>query len=261
MIYASALGGAVAQRVNAVSSAASSGSATPVVSTTTTTITVTDEAAGAQAGVDIKPKPDQIKPQPTPPAPPATPSSTEMMGIEKSALYKIYPDNTVETIWNSKEENLYDILLNGDQIFLSTDGQGRIYRLNSDRKVTLLDQTNEGEVTRLLASGKSLIAATGTMGKLYRLGPELSPGGFYEAPVHDANSVARWGHLTWRSGSEGAGQIQFRTRTGNSSRPDKTWSDWSEPLTNAAGSAIVSPNARFIQWKANSAEHPPAWTP
>src|SRR5207249_9213643 len=53
------------------------------------------------------------------------------------------------------------------------------------------------------------------------------------------------GRLSWRS--QGAG-LQFRTRTGNSLRPDKTWSEWSDGLT-AAG-PVASPNARFIQWKA-----------
>ena len=42
----------------------------------------------------------------------------------------------------------------------------------------------------------------------------------------------------------------FRTRTGNSARPDKTWSDWSEPLSEPKGSVISSPNARFVQWQA-----------
>jgi hypothetical protein len=41
----------------------------------------------------------------------------------------------------------------------------------------------------------------------------------------------------------------FRTRSGNSARPDRTWSDWSGPLTASASSRITSPNARFIQWK------------
>jgi hypothetical protein len=44
--------------------------------------------------------------------------------------------------------------------------------------------------------------------------------------------------------------VAFRTRTGNSAKPDRTWSDWSAPLADAAGSHIPSPNARFIQWKA-----------
>jgi hypothetical protein len=66
--------------------------------------------------------------------------------------------------------------------------------------------------------------------------------------VHDAGTVARWGRLTWRG--DGA---SFRTRSGNSSRPDSTWSDWSEPITDAARSNITSPNARYIQWRAELA--------
>jgi hypothetical protein len=43
--------------------------------------------------------------------------------------------------------------------------------------------------------------------------------------------------------------VRFRTRTGNSAKPDRTWSEWSEPLSNPAGSRISSPNARYIAWK------------
>jgi hypothetical protein len=45
----------------------------------------------------------------------------------------------------------------------------------------------------------------------------------------------------------------FRTRSGNSARPDRTWSDWSGPLSDPAGSRITSPNARYIQWKTEMA--------
>ena len=34
-------------------------------------------------------------------------------GVEKSALYKINADNTVETLWSSKEENAYDLVVSG----------------------------------------------------------------------------------------------------------------------------------------------------
>src|SRR5439155_415626 len=41
--------------------------------------------------------------------------------------------------------------------------------------------------------------------------------------------------------------------SGNSAKADRTWSDWSEPLTNAAGARISSPNARYIEWKVEMA--------
>jgi hypothetical protein len=86
------------------------------------------------------------------------------------------------------------------------------------------------------------------MGKVFRLADAAGASGSYESPVHDSGSVARWGRISWRSA---AGKVQLETRSGNSARPDKTWSDWSDPLTNSQDSPIRSPNARYIQWRAS----------
>ena len=177
----------------------------------------------------------------------------DVSGVDKSAVYRINPDNTVETLWSSKEENVYDLLALEKQILFSTDQDGRIYGLAPDRRVTLVTQTNEGETTRLLAGEHSVLAATANMGRLYRLGETAGPSGSYEAPVHDSSTASRWGSISWRGDTPASSTVQFRTRSGNSAKPDRTWSDWSEPVTNAAGSRITSPNARYIQWKVEMA--------
>src|SRR6476659_2002344 len=115
---------------------------------------------------------------------PATPM-LEMPGVEKSALYEIRPDNTVETLWTSTEENAYDLVPSGDKILFSTDDHGRVYELAPDRKVTLLSQTGESEAIRLVKFGRETLVATSNMGKLYRLGEDQAASGTYEAPVHD----------------------------------------------------------------------------
>ena len=43
---------------------------------------------------------------PAPPAPRKEPALVEMSGVDKSAVYRINPDNTVETLWSSKDENV-----------------------------------------------------------------------------------------------------------------------------------------------------------
>ncbi len=245
-IYAAALGGSMTRRSLGGVTSAYGVPSSASVTTTSTTVTVE-----AQAGVELKPKADAAKPQAqTPVTPVQIPQIVDLGNTEKSAIYRINPDNTVESLWSSKDENVYDLLLSGGQITFSTDEHGRIYRLTPDRKVTLLVETDEGETSRLLSTPSGLLAATGDMGKLYRLAGEQGPAGSYESPVHDANSVARWGRLSWRAESPQASRIAFRTRSGNSARPDKTWSDWSEPLTDPAGAPVRSPNARYIQWKA-----------
>jgi hypothetical protein len=111
-------------------------------------------------------------------------------------------------------------------------------------------ETQQGETTRLLSSNNSVLAATGNMGRVFRLDETPGASGTYEAPVHDAGTAARWGSLSWRGEVASGASLQFRTRSGNSAKPDRTWSDWSEPLTNPASSRIPSPNARYVQWKA-----------
>lgn len=250
-VYAAALGGSIAKRLQSTQGQTSGSNVT--VTAPTTTITV--EAQETGPGPEVKP-PDPAKQAAPGAATPATQVTTQftpvtdVSGVEKSAVYRINPDNTVETLWSSKEENVYDLLALERELVFSTDENGRIYSLAPDRRVTLILETRQGETTRLLSANKSVLAATGNMGRIFRLGEIPGASGSYEAPVHDAGTAARWGSISWRGDATGGSRIQFRTRSGNSAKPDRTWSDWSEPLTNPAGSRVSSPNARYIEWKA-----------
>lgn len=252
-IYVAALGGSTAKRTGNVFGT-STGTGGTTLTAPTTTVTVTDSGTSTQAGPELKsPRPDTSKPPATQQPSAATVvqavSATDVAGVEKSAIYKIHPDNTVETMWSSKEENIYDIAALDNRLMFSTDLQGRIYRLAADRKAMLVAQTGEGEAMRLLNSPGGLLAATGNMGKVYRLLASGAAQGFFEAPVHDSNTVARWGRLSWHAEVPAGAKVAFRTRSGNSARPDTTWSEWSEPMANSAGSLIKSPNARYLQWR------------
>jgi hypothetical protein len=245
-VYAAALGGSVARS----SGVQNQGVTAPISVTVTappTSITVSDTSM--QAGPDLRPRADSARPaaQSGQAVTSLTSPLVEIPGVDKSALYKINSDSTVETLWSSKDENVYSMVVEPDGgIVFATDGQGRVYRLHPDRKATLVVETNEGEATRLVAAPGGILAATGDMGKLFRLDGSEGVSGTYESPVHDAGTVARWGRMSWRGP---AGKAGFFTRTGNSARPDKTWSDW-EPLADPPNSLVRSPNARYIQWRA-----------
>jgi hypothetical protein len=248
-VYAAALGGSVAKQAQAAAQAAQANAA--AVTAPGTTITVSVDAQ-ANPGAEIKPQEAKLQPPAAVAAPQVSSSFTPLVdtsGIEKSAVYRINPDNTVETLWSSKEENVYDLLALEKQILFSTDQNGRIYGLSPDRRVTLVTQTNEGETVRLLPADRSILAATGNMGRIFRLGETSGATGSYEAPVHDSGTASQWGSMSWRADLPPTCKITFRTRSGNSAKPDRTWSDWSEPLSNPTASQIASPNARYIQWK------------
>jgi len=248
-VYVAALGGSVSKRVQSATQASQGANGGDITNIGTTTITVEAQAA---PGGELKPPDAKAKPISTPVGPQVSTQFSpvvDVSGIEKSAVYRINPDNTVETLWSSKEENVYDLLALEKQLLFATDSNGRIYGLTPDRRVTLVAETQQGETTRLLPAEHSVLAATANMGRIYRLGEGPGSTGMYESPVHDSGTASRWGSLSWRAETPAGCALVFRTRSGNSGKPDRTWSEWSEPLTASAASRISSPNARYIQWK------------
>ncbi|MBY0503159.1 MAG: hypothetical protein K2X03_04580 [Bryobacteraceae bacterium] len=231
-LYVAALGGSLAKKT-----AAAANPNAPAVAGAPISITVTDDA---QAGLDLKPR--EAKPATATPAVTSTLLPTvEYAGVEKSAIYRILPDNTVETLWTSKEENVYDLLERDGALWFATDLQGRIYRRASGQ-VSLMAQTEQGETTRLFSVSGGLLAATANRGQLFRLTAEPVAQGQYESPVHDANTVAKWGRLMLSGASP-----RLEMRAGNTTRPDRTWSDWEAV---PASGKPASPAARYAQWRA-----------
>jgi sugar lactone lactonase YvrE len=256
-VYVAAMGGSVAQKQQ--SQAAPSGgadSSAPTISTTVTVTAASQNPTGQNASAQDTQQAVQLPQGGMGAAAPAGPLSAtsaiyEMTGVERSAVYRIAPDNTVETLWSSKEENVYDIALDGSGLLLATDRDGRVYRLDARGRANLLAQTEQGQATGVLPLENGFLAATGNEGKLFRFTPTLAATAIYESPVHDAQSVSRWGSLSWaaRGQAPASAGIRILTRAGNSFRPDNTWSDW-QAVDLAAGGRIQSPNARYLQWKA-----------
>jgi hypothetical protein len=251
-IYAAAMGGAVASRV-AGSSGTPSSAAPIAVASTPTVITVTAaKESGVPADVDsdqAAKTADQSKASTSSTSstvPTATPAVSEVAGVEKSAIYRIRADGVTETVRTSKDDNVYALLLEGNSLLFSTDDRGRIYRW-SDGRSSLVSEPGSGETTQLFQTGGDLYAAVSNAARLIRFGATGNTTGIYESQVHDATSVARWGHLQWHGSGSG---VVFRTRTGYSARPDGTWSPWSDPITDAGNALIKSPPARFIQFRA-----------
>lgn len=189
----------------------------------------------------------------TPPVP-----AIDFTSGTRSAIYRVAPDHTVETLWSSRDESAYDVLPSPGGALFSTDERGRIYYIDNQKQVTLLVSTNQEETTRLLRSKDHVLAATANFGKLFQLDTAAGTSGWYESPVKDTRSISRWGRLHWRAQMEPGAELQFFVRSGNSPNPDATWSEWAQtaPVKTAGGRTdlfdeqINSPAARYIQWKA-----------
>lgn len=255
-VFVAAMGGSVARRQQMPAmSAPGAESTAPTISTT---VTVTAAAEGLQQPVQLP----QSSADPTAVVTPPLSSSTalyEMTGVERAAVYRIAPDNMVETLWSSKEENVYDLVLDGDRLLVATDREGRIYALDLQGRASLLAQTGQGQTTRLLAgNGGGFLAATGNEGKLFRFQQNGAADAEYLSPVHDAQKVSRWGQMTWRARTDtanAASAVELQSRSGNAFRPDDTWSDWQALRADEGAWRIDSPNARYLQWRVQFKDH------
>jgi sugar lactone lactonase YvrE len=186
----------------------------------------------------------------TPQIPPFTPLQ---LGSGHGALIEIFPDSTAETIWSSGNESIFGLAVRNDHVLFTTDSNGRIFDLSAKpegEKLTILTETHESLATRLLFGGTDLYAATSNVAKLFRIGASPDHEGTFESPVKDTKFVSRWGVLAWRGDVPAGCSLQFYSRSGNSDRPDSTWSDWAGPYSSPNGDSLTNPPARYLQWKA-----------
>jgi hypothetical protein len=171
---------------------------------------------------------------------------------EKGAIFRILPDGISDVVWRTEDDLPYDLAVDQQsRIIVATGSEGRLFHASpAAMSATLLGRVGAQQVTAILPSrpGEYLFA-TANPGKLFRLSASRAARGTYESDVRDASTVASWGTISWRAHLNG-GQIEVSTRTGNTATPDDTWSDWSPPYRSAEGSTIVSPKARYLQWRA-----------
>ncbi|MGQ0763061.1 MAG: hypothetical protein ACT4OT_13755 [Acidobacteriota bacterium] len=196
---------------------------------TTTTTATTDETAATQQTQLAQPS-----------------RSRNDLNNVRSAVFRILNDGGTDIVWSSTSVTGFALLATRNGVLLGTSDKGRIYSITNDGRDTLLLQSPEGQISAMVARGSDVFAASSNQGKLFRYGEARVNEGTYESPVRDAKLTSTWGRVWWR----GQGPIQLQTRSGNSDKPDATWSDWSASYTDAAGAQITSPKARFVQWRA-----------
>lgn len=180
-------------------------------------------------------------------------ASSESRRTGRGAIYRVR-GATADLLWETGSETPYDVLPSSDgaTLLIATGGNGRLYEIDlrhSPAPVALVGRLDARQITQAArgANGDVVLAGSNP-GRLFRLETGAAAKGTFESEVRDAGSAARWGSVRWRAA--GPGSVQIATRSGNTSSPDDTWSDWSPPYGVADGSPITSPSARYIQWRA-----------
>lgn len=176
----------------------------------------------------------------------ASPPAASTSPARKSVIFRIPSAGLPEALWETSDV-VYDITT-GDagSILAATGPDGHIFSIRPNGTDILINGVDARQVTRMARSGERLLLATSNPGRVQSIGTALATPGVFLSAARDAKTSARWGSIRW----EATGPVALYTRTGNTDRPDDSWSDWSGPYATPGGTAIHSPAARYLQWKA-----------
>jgi hypothetical protein len=172
---------------------------------------------------------------------------------ERNSVYRIDRDGRVKDILVVENAFILCLTVNSsNNILVGTGNKARLFNISNDNSddTSLLYNFYESQVFDIISykDGVKYIA-TGNNANVYQLSSDYSDKGTYESAVHDASYISSWGCISWEGKTPSQTEIRLSTRTGNSRKPDITWSDWSEEHKRSDEKA-KSPPARFIQYRA-----------
>jgi hypothetical protein len=170
----------------------------------------------------------------------------------RSVVYRIVPDSSATTWWVAPQPMIFALAAAPGApagILAATGNRAALYRVERIAGATQLLAVPQGQVTALaVLPGGQVLAATSNPAVLWRVGPGPASRGELLSMALDARRIARFGRLQWQ-GEAGGSRVELATRSGNTEEPDTTWSAWAEVRGNGQGGAILSPPARYLQWR------------
>jgi hypothetical protein len=183
------------------------------------------------------------------------PAPKEPAGKELgSEIVAIAPDGFVEPAWVLSEETIYSLRydVKRDELFLSTGPRGRVYSWR-DRHLRLEKQTEQKQVVSAPAVADGFAAVTMNSAGVFRRKSGTGPrSGTYVSAVKDAGRLSLFSRLRFEGEVPKEASAVFSARSGNSEKPDGTWSPWIPIVPAGArpnGGTAVLPTCRFLQWK------------
>ncbi len=171
----------------------------------------------------------------------------------KGRIFRVTADGRTERVYEREHGHITSLeLLDDGTIVGGVGDDGLIVRVNPDRSSSTWIDVDERQVLGVHTAGGAPFFVTGDGAAVYRITDARPRDAIWQSKVLDARFSARWGELAWR----GDGSLLVSTRSGNTERPDETWSEWSSDLSQPG--PIRSPQARFLQIRARFERDPNA---
>lgn len=185
--------------------------------------------------------------------PPPEPRSTS-----SSEIVVVQPDGFVEPGWLFPEESIFSLRLDpGGALLVATGPRGRVYEWK-DRHVRLVASTGEKLTLAIPAAAPGFAVVTMGSPGILRPSTGRPATGTFTSAVKDGLRLSAFGRLRSEGSVPAGATLAFWVRTGNSEKPDATWSAWM-PVGPDGGAK--PPVARFFQWKAELTASPKGESP
>ncbi len=171
----------------------------------------------------------------------------------KGAVYRVDDDGRVEQLHALADGYFTALAREADGTLWEASGSnGRVYQVRADgaqRTVATALDLPERQVLFLELGGGDPVLGTGDAAAIYHLGPTPKEA-IYLSKTLDAQWPSRWGKVRF-----GGSAVELSTRSGNSQKPDATWSAWQalgavEPRGDGGSGRVQSPTGRFLQLRA-----------
>jgi hypothetical protein len=136
--------------------------------------------------------------------------------------------------------------------YVGTGSGGKVHTIDDNMVRTMLADTDSRQIGALAVRGKTKFIVGSDPAVYHSIDGEGGSGALWTSKALDAGMRATFGKLDFRSD----GTLELQTRSGNTAKPDKTWSAWSKSTSKAA--KVASPAARFLQVRARWSRDPAA---
>ena len=221
--------------------------ATTVPRRVTTGKTAPAKAGGMAKTLAVKKAPHTSK---RPPAyvPSTRPGSSGVSG--SNYVYRLAADGKVSVVLKMTGVAFLSMAWHQGALYAGSAGEGKVFRVLPEADMGSVASVDQPQALSLciLPSGK-LFVGTANDGRVYAGDSLRAMVGTYVSSVYDARSRSRWGALHIEGRVPKGTRVEACTRTGNSAKPDNTWSRWSKHQQIDTSAPITSPAARFIQYR------------
>ena len=182
----------------------------------------------------------------------SSPVGTRPPGFKgtRSEIVRITPDGAIETVVTFKNETVYSLQWTQGRLWLGTGLDGKVFSLQNHRPVLEAD-VDERQIIKILDGGTGPVFATTNASAFYVVARSPSRRGTYTSPALDSGQIARFGTLRWHGRIPSGAELSFSVRSGMSSEPDRTWTDWSTPSSNREVALGGLASGRYVQWRAS----------